>query len=40
LATDTVSHWQPSGIGVALATLFDTAGPVATATQTVLLQRP
>jgi hypothetical protein len=39
LASDALSHWQSTGIGVAHATLFDSVGPVGTATQTVLLQR-
>ena len=32
-----ISHWQPDGIGMADAELFDTHGPVGRAVQTVLL---
>jgi len=34
------SHWQPTGIGAAEATLFDTEGPVGGAVQTLLLFPP
>ncbi len=32
------SQWQPSGIGLVTSALFDDAGPVGTAVQTVLLR--
>ena len=32
-----VSSWEPSGIGLADAALFDTEGPVGRATQNLLL---
>ena len=37
LASHTVSHWQPTGIGAAEASLYDTRGPIGGATQTLLL---
>lgn len=36
-AARVVSHWQPSGIGSAEATLFDVEGPVGSAIQNLLL---
>ena len=33
-----VSQWQPTGIGVVTSTLFDEAGPVGTASQTLVLR--
>lgn len=39
LASQAVSHWQPNGVGVSQAVLFDTEGPVATALQTLVLSR-
>ncbi len=38
LGSRTVSHWQPSGIGLADALLFDDDGPVGRALQTLLLR--
>ncbi len=40
LASSALSHWHPHGTGVAHATLFDEHGPVATATQTLLITSP
>ncbi len=37
--TDVVSHWQPNGIGLADALLFDHLGPVGRAVQTILLRK-
>ena len=34
------STWQPTGIGLADALLFDDEGPVGRALQTLLLRRP
>ena len=39
-ASHAVSHWHPSGVGVAEAVLFDTTGPVGGAVQTLLLFPP
>lgn len=36
-ASRSVSHWQPSGIGLADAELFDVDGPVGRATQSLIL---
>lgn len=38
LGMRSVSQWQPDGIGLVASTLFDDAGPVGTATQTMLLR--
>lgn len=38
LASSAVSHWEPSGVGMSQATLFDEKGPVGTASQTLLIQ--
>jgi hypothetical protein len=38
-ASRSVSHWQPSGIGLADAELFDVDGPVGRAAQGLLLSR-
>lgn len=38
LGMRSVSQWQPDGIGLVASTLFDDAGPVGTATQTLLLR--
>jgi len=38
LASQAVSHWQPSGVGLADAALFDADGFVGRAVQTLLLQ--
>lgn len=38
-ASRVVSHWHPSGIGSAEATLFDVDGPVGSAVQSLLLTR-
>ncbi|MES0825930.1 thioesterase family protein [Ruegeria sp. SCP11] len=40
LASDSICHWQPSGIGMSQSVLFDTEGPVATALQTLILFPP
>ncbi|WP_299644011.1 thioesterase family protein [uncultured Ruegeria sp.] len=40
LASKSVSHWQPSGIGMSQSVLFDTQGPVGTALQTLVLFPP
>jgi len=37
--TDVISHWQPNGIGLADALLFDHLGPVGRAVQTILLRK-
>lgn len=34
---DAVSHWEPTGVGLADAALYDTEGPVGRATQNLLL---
>jgi hypothetical protein len=39
IASKAVSHWQSTGIGLSLATLYDTLGPVGSATQTLLIGR-
>lgn len=39
LASSSTSFWEPTGIGLANAMLFDEAGPVATAQQTLVLSR-
>lgn len=38
LASQAISFWQPSGIGVAQATLFDKAGSLGTALQTLIIK--
>jgi hypothetical protein len=38
LGMQSVSQWQPDGIGLVASTLFDDSGPVGTATQTMLLR--
>jgi Thioesterase-like superfamily len=38
LASSAVSHWQPSGVGLAEAALFDRTGPVGRSLQTLLLE--
>ncbi|WP_171131538.1 MULTISPECIES: thioesterase family protein [unclassified Ruegeria] len=40
LASDSVSHWQSSGIGMSQSMLYDTQGPVGTALQTLVLFPP
>ncbi|WP_254435001.1 thioesterase family protein [Ruegeria arenilitoris] len=40
LASDSVSHWQPSGIGMSQSVLYDTQGPIGTALQTLVLFPP
>lgn len=40
LAADSVSHWQPSGVGMSQSVLYDTQGPVGTALQTLVLFPP
>ena len=37
LASQSVSHWQSSGIGMSQAVLYDTQGPIGTALQTLVL---
>ncbi|MCE8526348.1 thioesterase family protein [Ruegeria pomeroyi] len=36
-AAEAVSHWQPNGIGMSQAVLYDTVGPVGMALQTLVL---
>lgn len=38
IGTQVSSHWQPSGVGLAAATLFDDEGPAGRALQTLLLR--
>lgn len=38
LASSAVSFWEPTGIGLSQATLFDEKGPVGVASQTLLIQ--
>ena len=38
LASSAISHWEPTGIGMSQATLFDEKGPVGSASQTLLIQ--
>ncbi len=38
LASEAVSHWQPTGIGMSQAVISDEVGPVATALQTLLIR--
>ena len=40
LASESISHWQPTGIGMSQSVLFDTQGPVGTALQTLVLFPP
>ena len=40
LASDSVSHWHGTGIGMSQSVLQDTKGPVATALQTLVLHPP
>ncbi|SMO93387.1 Thioesterase-like superfamily protein [Ruegeria faecimaris] len=40
LASESVCHWQPSGIGMSQSVLYDTQGPVGTALQTLVLFPP
>ncbi len=40
LASESVCHWQPSGIGMSQSVLYDTEGPVGTALQTLVLFPP
>jgi hypothetical protein len=40
LAADSVSHWQPTGVGMSQSVLFDTEGPIGTALQTLVLFPP
>ena len=37
LASESISHWQPTGIGMSQSVLYDTQGPVGTALQTLIL---
>ena len=37
LASESISHWQPTGIGMSQSVLYDTQGPVGTALQTLVL---
>jgi len=39
LASDAVSHWQPDGIGLAIATLYDREGAIGSALQTLIIRR-
>lgn len=38
LASQAISHWQPSGIGLSQATLFDKHGPIGVAVQTLIVR--
>jgi hypothetical protein len=38
LASSAVSFWEPTGIGLSQATLFDEKGPIGSAVQTLLIQ--
>lgn len=40
LASESISHWQSSGIGMSQSVLYDTEGPVGTALQTLVLFPP
>ena len=40
LASESVCHWQPSGVGMSQSVLFDTEGPIGTALQTLILFPP
>ncbi|KIC41232.1 hypothetical protein RA27_11420 [Ruegeria sp. ANG-R] len=40
LASESISHWQPSGIGMSQSVLYDSKGPVGTALQTLVLFPP
>ncbi len=40
LAADSISHWQPSGVGMSQSVLYDAEGPVGTALQTLVLFPP
>ncbi|NVO57144.1 thioesterase family protein [Rhodobacteraceae bacterium B1Z28] len=40
LASESVSHWQPSGIGMSQSVLYDRQGPIGTALQTLVLFPP
>lgn len=40
LASESISHWQPSGIGMSQSVLYDAEGPVGTALQTLVLFPP
>ena len=37
-ASSAISFWEPTGIGLSQATLFDEKGPVGVASQTLLIQ--
>ncbi len=39
-ASQSISHWQPNGIGMSQSVLYDTEGPVGTALQTLVLFPP
>lgn len=39
IASRAVSTWEPTGVGLAHATLFDPTGPIGTADQTLVLRR-
>lgn len=39
-AAQSISHWQPNGIGMSQSVLYDTEGPVGTALQTLVLFPP
>jgi hypothetical protein len=38
LASQAISHWQPNGVGLSHATLFDEDGPIGTALQTLIVR--
>lgn len=39
-ASQSISHWQPTGVGMSQSVLYDTEGPVGTALQTLILFPP
>ena len=38
LASQAISHWQPNGVGLSQATLFDEDGPIGSAVQTLIVR--
>ena len=38
LASQAISHWQPNGIGLSQATLFDKVGSIGVAVQTLIVR--
>lgn len=39
LLSDSISHWQPDGIGMSDSRIYDEYGPIATALQTLVIER-